>query len=95
MSAAVLRQQVLALAAAAEQFDDWDASCDHPKTAEVEFDGVWKCLTPKEQAELLRLLIQRVDYDAVKESVSITFHPVGLRSLGQRALAGELEEALA
>ena len=42
MSAAVLRQQVLALAAAAEQFDDWDASCDHPKTAEVEFDGVWK-----------------------------------------------------
>ena len=42
MSAAVLRQQVLALAAAAEQFDDWDASNDHPKTAEVEFDGVWK-----------------------------------------------------
>ena len=68
---------------------------DEVDAALTEFDGVWKCLSPKEQAELLRLLIQRVDYDAVKESVSITFHPLGLRSLGQRALAGELEEAMA
>ena len=37
-----LRQRALDLAAAVEMFNDWDASSDHPKTAEVEFDGVWK-----------------------------------------------------
>jgi site-specific DNA recombinase len=55
-----------------------------------EFDGVWSSLTPKEQARLMRMLVQRVDYDATKGSVSITFHPLGLRSIGQR---GHEEEA--
>ena len=50
-----------------------------------EFDGVWSRLSPKEQAKLMRMLVQRVDYDATKGSVSITFHPLGLRSIGQRA----------
>jgi site-specific DNA recombinase len=50
-----------------------------------EFDGVWSRLSPKEQAKLMRMLVQRVDYDATKGSVSITFHPLGLRSIGQSA----------
>lgn len=50
-----------------------------------EFDGVWSNLSPKEQAKLVRMLIQRVDYDANKGSVAITFHPLGLRTIGQRA----------
>jgi site-specific DNA recombinase len=50
-----------------------------------EFDGLWSRLSPKEQARVLRMLVQRVDYDATKGSVSITFHPLGLRSIGQRA----------
>lgn len=54
-------------------------------TALVEFDGVWSTLSPKEQAKLIRMLIQRVDYDATKGWVSITFHPLGLRTIGQRA----------
>jgi len=33
----------------------------------------------------MRMLVQRVDYDATKGSVSITFHPLGLRSIGRRA----------
>ena len=49
-----------------------------------EFDGVWSRLSPKEQAKVMRMLVQRVDYDATKGSVSITFHPLGLRSIGQR-----------
>jgi site-specific DNA recombinase len=55
-----------------------------------EFDGVWSRLSPKEQARLMRMLVQRVDYNATKGSVSITFHPLGLRSIGQR---GHEEEA--
>jgi len=49
------------------------------------FDGVWSSLSPKEQTKLIRMLIQRVDYDATKGDVSITFHPLGLKSIGQQA----------
>jgi len=67
-----------------------DADAGQITKAEVdaalgEFDGVWSRLSPKEQAKLMRMLVQRVDYDATKGSVSITFHPLGLRSIGQRA----------
>jgi site-specific DNA recombinase len=76
--------------------DITDADAAQITKAEVdaalgEFDGVWSRLSPKEQAKLMRMLVQRVDYDATKGSVSITFHPLGLRSIGQR----ELEEAAA
>ncbi len=47
-----------------------------------DFDHLWATLSPKEQARLIRMLIQRVDYDARKGKVAITFHPLGLRSLG-------------
>jgi site-specific DNA recombinase len=65
-----------------------DADAGQITKAEVdaalgEFDGVWSRLSPKEQAKLMRMLVQRVDYDATKGSVSITFHPLGLRSIGQ------------
>ncbi len=56
----------------------------------AEFDGVWSRLSPKEQARLMRMLVQRVDYDATKGSVSITFHPLGLRSIGQRGVEEEV-----
>lgn len=72
-----------------------DADAGQITKAEVdaalgEFDGVWSRLSPKEQARLMRMLVQRVDYDATKGSISITFHPLGLRSIGQR---GATEEA--
>lgn len=51
----------------------------------ADFDGVWSRLTPREQTRLVRDLVQCVDYDAAKGSVSITFHPLGLRSIGGKA----------
>jgi len=67
-----------------------DADAGQITKAEVdaalgEFDGVWSRLSPKEQAKLMRMLVQRVDYDATKGSVSITFHPLGLRTLSSTA----------
>ncbi len=66
-----------------------DADAGQITKAEVdaalgEFDGVWLRLSPREQAKFMRMLVQRVDYDATKGAVSITFHPLGLRSIGQR-----------
>ena len=46
-----------------------------------EFDQLWNVLAPREQARLLELLIEQIQYDGENGRVSITFHPCGLRSL--------------
>ncbi|MBM3999074.1 MAG: recombinase family protein [Planctomycetes bacterium] len=46
-----------------------------------DFDSVWKALSNREQAEVLRLLVARVEFDARASSVSISFHPSAIRTL--------------
>jgi hypothetical protein len=46
-------------------------------------------LYPREQAAVLANLVKRVDYDGAKKTVSITFHPAGLRTLGQAPVEHE------
>src|SRR5262249_11830265 len=48
------------------------------------FDPVWEALTPKEQARVLHLLVQRVVYDGAAGTVAITFQPGGIKSLAGR-----------
>jgi site-specific DNA recombinase len=45
------------------------------------FDPVWNALAPREQARIVQLLVQRVDYDGAEGRVSITFHPSGIKTL--------------
>lgn len=47
----------------------------------AEFDQVWESLTPREQARVLELIVERVEYDGQHGRVSLTFHPCGLQSL--------------
>ncbi len=47
------------------------------------FDPVWETLTIREQARVLHLLIQRVDYDGDKGTVSVTFHPAGIETFSR------------
>ena len=47
------------------------------------FDPVWGTLSPREQARVLHLLIERVGYDGEKERVAITFRPGGIKALGR------------
>lgn len=49
------------------------------------FEGVWEQLIPREQARVLRLLIEHVEYDSESQSVSVTFRPSGIRSLAKLA----------
>ena len=51
------------------------------------FDPLWETLAPREQARVIRLLVQRVDYDGEKGTVSVTFHPAGIKMLS-REFAG-------
>ncbi len=53
-----------------------------------QFDPVWEVLSPREQARLLQLLIERIDYDGRDGSVSITFHASGIKTLASRDSMG-------
>ena len=45
------------------------------------FDPVWGTLTPREQARVVQLLVERVDYDGSQGKVAITFQPTGIQTL--------------
>lgn len=45
------------------------------------FTPIWEALTPQEQARLLHLLLERVDYDAAAGQLSLTFCPTGIQTL--------------
>ena len=50
------------------------------------FDPVWETLTVKEQRRVMQLLVQRVDYDGEKGTVSVTFHRSGIECLSHEPL---------
>lgn len=54
-----------------------------PEVAEAlaEFDPVWEQLSSREQARVLELLIERVEYDGSDQTVLVTFRPTGFRAL--------------
>ena len=45
------------------------------------FDPLWGTLTAAEQARVVGLLVERVDYDGARGKVTISFHPTGVRAL--------------
>jgi site-specific DNA recombinase len=55
-------------------------------------DPAWGTMTPTEQARVVGLLVSRVDYDGARGKVSITFHPLGLKTLASDRLGQGSEE---
>ena len=53
------------------------------ETALSVFDPVWETLSPREQARIVQLLVERVDYDGKNGTVSVTFRPNGIKTLAQ------------
>jgi site-specific DNA recombinase len=47
------------------------------------FDPIWDSLTPREQARVIHLLVERVAYDGTHETVAVTFRPGGIKVLAQ------------
>jgi site-specific DNA recombinase len=48
------------------------------------FDPVWETLSPREQARIIQLLVERVDYDGKRGTVSVTFRPSGIKTLAKQ-----------
>ena len=65
---------------------------DQSQVAEAlaKFDPVWGALTPKEQARLIELLVERVEYDGKAGEVRITFRPTGIKALAQNTPVKEI-----
>ena len=55
------------------------------------FDPHWAALPPAEQARVVGLLVQRVDYDGARGKLAITFQPTGIQALADE-LAGHHQE---
>ena len=49
------------------------------------FTPVWDSLSPREQARIIRLLVERVDYDGKAGMISVTFRPNGIKALAQES----------
>jgi len=52
------------------------------------FDPVWSHLEPAEQARVMQLLVERIDYDGGTGNLAISFRPGGVRTLAAEAQAG-------
>lgn len=57
------------------------------------FDPLWESLIPGEQAEILHLLIEQVNYDGEQGKISITFHPTGIRALTEELSRHQQEQS--
>lgn len=52
----------------------------------------WETMTPDEQGRVVRLLVERVDYDGQHGKATITFQPLGLKTLAGEMLGRHSEE---
>ena len=55
------------------------------RDALLRFEPVWAELNPKERAQLLRLLVERIRVDGQAGKVSFVFRADGIAALAQRA----------
>ena len=54
---------------------------DEVGQALADFNPLWETLSPREQAPIVQLLVERIDYDGAAQTVSITFHPTVIQTL--------------
>jgi site-specific DNA recombinase len=61
----------------------------------ADFDNVWRTLSPREQSRVLQLLVQRVEFDAGEETIEVSFHAAGIKTLahGDRDATEQMKDA--
>jgi site-specific DNA recombinase len=57
------------------------------------FDPVWDSLSIREQSRVIELLVDRVEYDGEKETVTVTFLPSGLRAFTRHPSFAQQDDA--
>lgn len=59
----------------------------------ADFDKLWAALSPREQAEVVHLLVARVDFDAADSAIEISFNPTGIKAFADKVIANSEEAA--
>jgi hypothetical protein len=57
------------------------------------FDELWTTLAPREQMQVIRLLVNRVEWDPRKEQIRIVFAPTGITGLVEQTKQQQQEAA--
>lgn len=84
-----LEKRLAGIGAAAAKAEA-DMPAEEPVGAALgHFTDVWDALTPGEQARVVGLLVEQVEYDAAAETIEIAFHPAGIRSLAAEAASNQ------
>jgi site-specific DNA recombinase len=53
----------------------------------ADFDKLWAAMTPRERAEVIHLLVARVDFDSADSAIEIAFHTTGIQALADKITA--------
>ena len=61
-----------------------DVSQEDVTAAFHDFEAVWHTLSPREQSQLVGLLISHAEFDPEDSSIELEFHPTGIKQLGQQ-----------
>ena len=80
-----VREEVLALSRA--MVDERDVA-----QALAAFDPVWNTLSPKEQARVVQLLVEHIDYDGENGRIAMTFRTTGLRALSDELVEEDVAQ---
>ena len=60
---------------------------DEVTLALEQFGPVWESLTPREQARLVQLLVEKAEFDGKAGTLAITFRGTGIKTLADEILA--------
>ena len=52
----------------------------------ADFENVWNALSPREQAQVVALLVARVEFDAATSTVAVSFHPMAIKTFARQKL---------
>ena len=74
-------ERALAIDEEVRSLDQGQLHEDEVGQALADYESVWEALSPREQVRIVELLVERVDYDGAAQTVSITFHPSGIKAL--------------
>lgn len=50
------------------------------------FDPAWEALSPREQARIVNLLVEKVEYDGHQGTIAVTFRPNGIKALTEQGV---------
>ena len=87
----IAEERTRAIADEQRSFGPGQVPADDVGLALADFNPLWETLSPREQARIVQLLVERVDYDGAAQTVSITFHPTGIQTLAAE-IAGRQQE---